>query len=282
MQIKAIILKKQNTGEYDQWVTCYTEEFGKLTAIAKSILKPSSIQALHLDTFNLAEFDLISGRGMPIIAGAQVIDSFMGVKSSLVKTAVAYFFAEAVDKMVFENDKDDELWFFLVSFLEELDKFDHNPNIQMISECSEYKKSDFGLISLFRQSQTKLLDILGYFPEIDICKSCEDKLGENNFGAFNHVWGGVVCKKCFLSGQGGILISGEDFNLLKGVSTGQAYLDQRSGNTAKRLYWSDQYSTGLTSKAITLAVGRSVLDGMFEYISGSKFYSLDLLSVLRY
>ena len=62
MKTRAIVLKKQNTNEYDQLVTCYTEEFGKLTAIAKSVLKPSSIQAMHLDLFNLVDFELVSGR----------------------------------------------------------------------------------------------------------------------------------------------------------------------------------------------------------------------------
>ena len=31
----------------------------------------------------------------------------------------------------------------------------------------------------------------------------------------------------------------------------------------------------------SISYGKSVLDGMFEYISGSKFYSLDLLSVIH-
>ena len=233
MTTKAIIIKKQNTNEYDQWVTCYTEEFGRLKTVAKSILKPSSVQSLHLDTFNLAEFDLINGRGMPIITGAQVINSFSGIKSSLVKTAVAYFFAEAVDKMVFENDKDEELWSFLTSFLGELNKDASDP------------------IVLLRQGQTRLLDTLGYFPEANACKACEDKLNESNFGAFNHTLGGVVCKRCFLSGHGGILISQSDFELL---TTSQV------GTTCEVNY------------------KKSILDGMFEYVSGDKFYSLDFIS----
>ncbi len=235
MQTKAIILKKQNTGEYDQWVTCYTEEFGKLKTVAKSILKPSSIQALHLDIFNLVEFELISGRGMPIITGAQVISSYTGVKSSLVKAAVAYFFTEAVDKMVFENDKDDELWSFLVSFFGELNKNASNT------------------MSLLRQGQTRLLDTLGYFPETSTCKACEDKLNDGNFGAFNHVLGGIICKSCFLSGHGGILISQDDFNL---VSRSEAKFNEK------------EYR-------------RTILDGMFEYVSGSKFSSLDFLNMIR-
>lgn len=235
MQTRAIIIKKQNTNEYDQWVTCYTEEFGKLKTIAKSILKPSSTQAMHLDIFNLAEFELISGRGVPIITGAQLVTSFRDIKSSLVKTATAYFFAEAMDKMVFENDKDEELWSFLSSFLYELDEDRGNP------------------MKILRQGQARLLDVLGYFPETDSCKSCESKLNEINFGAFNHTLGGVVCKRCFLSGYGGILISNDDFGLISGMA--------------------DRFNAE--------GYRKSVLDGMFEYISGGKFYSLDLLSVVK-
>ena len=238
MPTKAIVIKKQNTNEYDQLVTCYTEDFGKLTAIAKSILKPNSVQALHLDVLNLVEFDLINGRGIPIITGAQAINSYPDIKDSLAKTAVAYFFTEVMDKMVFENDKDGQLWSFWVSFLDGLNKYDSNPNLRPMS--------------LLREGQIKLLDILGYFPETDSCRSCEDKLGESNFGAFNHALGGVICKRCFLSGLGGILISNEDFGLMR-----------RSDNFAGENY------------------RRSILDGMFEYVSGGKFYSLELLAVVK-
>ena len=169
MQTRAIIIKKENTNEYDQWVTCYTEEFGKLKTIAKSILKTNSIQALHLDNFNLVEFDPVLGNGMPIVTSAQVINTFQGIKNSIAKTSVAYFFAEAIDKMVFDNDKDDELWMFLNSFLTELNKY----NIDNMA--------------LFRQSQKKLLHILGYFPETNSCKACSDELDKDSFGAFNYL-----------------------------------------------------------------------------------------------
>ena len=100
MRNKAIIIKKQNTNEYDQFVTCYTQEFGKLTAIAKSVLKPSSIQAMHLDTLNLVEFELINGKAMPIIAGAQSENSYRDMKNSIPSLAVAHFFSEIIYKIV--------------------------------------------------------------------------------------------------------------------------------------------------------------------------------------
>jgi len=216
-----------------------------------------------LDVFNLVEFDLINGRGLPIITGAQVIDPFRGIKDSLAKTVVAYFFAEAIDKMVFENDKDEELWFFLVSFLK---KLDHNPNPQIISECHEYE-DDTRIVKLFRRGQIRLLDVLGYLPETGSCKVCDYKLGDGELGAFNQELGGIVCNRCFLSGHGGILISREDFSLLNVGNVrndGNVQFQQvkRSNNSNKR---SD----------------RTILDGMFEYISGGKFSSLDLLSVIK-
>src|SRR3989344_801170 len=120
MRTRAIILKKQNANEYDQLVSCYTEELGKVTAIAKSVLKPNSIQAMHLDLFNLVDFDLINGRAMPIITGTQAEQTYLNLKKDLPRLASAYFFAEVADRLFFEYQKDEELWNFFNALLEEL------------------------------------------------------------------------------------------------------------------------------------------------------------------
>ena len=147
MRTRAIIIKKIDTNEYDQLVICYTEEFGKLMAIAKSILKPRSIQAMHLDSFNLVNFDLIDGKSIPIITGAQLESSFMDIKSSLPHLAVAYFFAEVMNKIVFDYDKDDDLWNFSTEFL---------------SQLNNNSKQNENPLTFLRNSQVKLLEILGY------------------------------------------------------------------------------------------------------------------------
>jgi len=144
-----VVIKKQNTNEYDQFVTFYTEEFGKLTAIAKSILKPSSIQAMHLDTLNLVEFELINGRAMPIVAGAQAANCHRELKNSIPALAVASFFTEVVDKMVLEMEKDERLWSFLVDTLDKLNRV-----------------GDLNLVAFLRQKQFYLLGLLGYSPQV--------------------------------------------------------------------------------------------------------------------
>lgn len=186
MHTKAIILKKQDTNEYDQLVTCYTEEFGKITAVAKSILKPSSIQAMHLDIFNLVDFELINGRGMPIITGAQAEETFPTLKNSLASLATTYFFAETIDKLAFEYQKDEQLWNFFVSLAEEL-----NNGPQDSKEFMRLKQIEF-------------LDILGYAPNLTECVFCTRTAVD--LIAYNAEARGLACKDCFMSGSGGIVV----------------------------------------------------------------------------
>jgi DNA repair protein RecO (recombination protein O) len=151
MRTRAIIIKKQNTNEYDQFVTCYTQEFGKLTAVAKSILKHHSIQAMHLDVLNLVEFELINGKAMPIIAGAQSENSYRDLKDSVPSLAVAHFFSEVIDKMVPEQEKDEKLWNFMTDLLDKLNRFEPS-------------------LTFLRQRQFTLLGLLGYSPEIAVTR----------------------------------------------------------------------------------------------------------------
>lgn len=199
MRTQAIIIKKQNTNEHDQWVTVYSKEHGKLTAIAKSVLKDTSIQGMHLDLLNLVEFDLISGRGMPIISAAQVENPFQKLKGSLSSLAAAYFFLEILDKIVFDSQPDKELWDFLVSFL---------------------KKANSKEVTLatFRQNQLQLLNILGYAPQLESCNMCGAPKSSTNIWALNHSIGGIICGTCFISGGQGTILKKDDIELLSAKS----------------------------------------------------------------
>ena len=161
MRTKAIIIKKQPTNEYDELITCYTQEFGKLTAVAKSVLKGSSMQAMHLDNFNLVDFELINGRSIPIIAAAQSENSFRNIKSSLPTLAVAQFFMDVLDKMVFDLQKDESLWEFMIDVLEKLD--------------SRVKPET--ALTFFRQQQFYLLGVMCYHSGDDLDRDFEYALG---------------------------------------------------------------------------------------------------------
>jgi len=193
MRTKAIILKKQNTNEYDQLVSCYTEEFGKVTAVAKSVLKPSSIQVMHLDIFNLVDFDLILGRGMPIITGAQAEAVHPNLKNDLPSLAIAYFFDEVVDKIAFDYQKDMEIWSFLTTVLSDLNYKGH-PCFNKDDPCS-----------YLRDKQVEFMNILGYAPNLGECAFCSAST-KGNLMAYSIEARGAICQDCFLDGRQGVVL----------------------------------------------------------------------------
>jgi len=150
MRTRGIIIKRKEIGEYDELITFFTYDFGKITAVAKSIAKPESKQAPHLDVLNLVDFSLVYGNGHPIVASALSRNTFMEIKKSLTALYISSFLLDVIDKAIYENDPDRLLWSFLVDSLGQLNK------ISVTGNKGEY-------FSVFSGLQEKLLEILGYY-----------------------------------------------------------------------------------------------------------------------
>lgn len=145
MHLEAFVVTKAAVREHDQLVTLYCRELGKTTAIAKSILKSHSVQALQLDNGNLIRCELVPGKGMPIITGAQSVRCFSSAKSSSVRNAAMQFFLQVIDAVVFDHQEDEELFGALGATLDELDRISDNQTMEV-----------------FRRRQSELLAVLGY------------------------------------------------------------------------------------------------------------------------
>lgn len=96
---------------------CYTREQGKQRYVAKSSMLARSKQGTHLDVLNHVEFNIIEGKHHGIIASATALNSFPALKCSLATMAQAFFVLECFDKLVYENERDDRLWEYLVQTL---------------------------------------------------------------------------------------------------------------------------------------------------------------------
>lgn len=160
MRTQAVILKKIPIREYDELIICYTQDAGKQVYQAKSVLRPTSKQAGHLDVLNLVDFSLVHKNSHPIITSAYCLDAFSRLKSSLQAMSAGYFLLECFDKLVFENEADPKLWDFLLAQLNSLNQF-QGPTLDIIHARSDLA----GTIASARQ---ELLKILGYDPSMPI------------------------------------------------------------------------------------------------------------------
>jgi len=154
MRTQAIILKKIPIREYDELVVCYTKDSGKQVYQAKSILRPSSKQAGHLDILNLVDFSLVQKNSHPIITSSYCLDTFRNLKSSLPALAAAYFLLECFDKLVFEGEPDPKLWDFLHSRLCEY------------NQLARKGRADWPMI--IKLTREDLLKVMGYDSTLPI------------------------------------------------------------------------------------------------------------------
>lgn len=157
---RGVVIKKTDIGEYNQLVTLYTAEFGKVTAIAKSLKKPSSKQAGHLDIFNLTDFLIVPGKNYPIITSAQNVETFSRLKSSLPAISTGFFILEAFNRLVYDHEKDPALWDFLNDSLYKLNE-EKEENI-----LDDIKKELLNVLGYSRNLNSKeadyFLESLGY------------------------------------------------------------------------------------------------------------------------
>ena len=173
MRTQAIILKKIPIREYDELIICYTQDAGKQVYQAKSILRPTSKQAGHLDILNLVDFSLVHKNSHPIITSAYCLDAFPQLKSSLSAMSAAYFLLECFDKLIFENEPDLKLWNFLIRQLRE-----YNQKNQ-VSPYLTY----VGLGDTIASTRQELLKILGYDPSMPIEHLVQHQFGFGQTGA---------------------------------------------------------------------------------------------------
>ena len=178
-QTEAIIIKKTKLGEADSILTLYTPHLGKIQGFAKSLRKPKSKLAGHLELLTHSQVSLARGRNLDTITGSQTISSFLPLKSDLWLTSCALYAVELIDQFTADHVENYPLFQLLLETLEQL--------------C---QAGDKGLT--LRYFELHLLDKVGYRPQIRECVSCHLPL-QPITNSFCASIGGMLCPKCGLS-----------------------------------------------------------------------------------
>ena len=95
-QTEAIVIKKTKLGEADSILTFFTPHLGKIQGFAKSLRKPKSKMAGHLELLTHSTVSFSRGRNLDTIVGAQTINSFLPLKDDLWLTSCGLYVVELV------------------------------------------------------------------------------------------------------------------------------------------------------------------------------------------
>ncbi len=177
-QTEAIIIKKTKLGEADTILTLYTPQLGKIQGFARSLRKPKSKLAGHLELLTHSQVSLARGRNLDTITGSQTITSFLPLKSNLELTSRGLYVIELVD-------------LFTAGHIENL------PLFNLLLETLEHLCGENNGELVLRFFELHLLSEVGYRPQLQHCVDCrKDLKPEDN--AFSPLKGGVLCSDCNL------------------------------------------------------------------------------------
>lgn len=171
---EGIILRRSNFGEADRILTVYTENYGKLRAIAKAVRRPTAKLAGSLELFYRSKLRLAQGKNLDIIIESQPINLYRKIGEDLDRYHLVSYLAELVDKTIQEEQNHPGIYKLLVECLDFIDKKGAgNPMI-----------AQYFLL--------RLLAELGYTPQVEVCTAQhESLLAGRNFWSSSQ--GGVVC-----------------------------------------------------------------------------------------
>jgi DNA repair protein RecO (recombination protein O) len=176
LKAESIILRHSDWGEADRLLVVLTRERGKLRAIAKGARKLTSRKAGHLEPFTYAVLQFSRGRDFWIVTQADTRKAFSHIREELLLTSFSLYCIELCERFTTEEQENRQLFDLLESTLTRID-------------------SDIDPFIVVRYFEIKLLDLVGYRPQLFKCVQCDkDILPEDQYFSAEH--GGVVCPRC--------------------------------------------------------------------------------------
>ena len=199
---EAVVLKGMDLGEADRILTLFTPFNGKLRVVGKGVRKPGSRSGGHLDLLTHAQLLIARARNLDIVTQAETIDPFLALRDDLWRTTLGYHVAELVDRLTEEDHEDRAIFLALVDVLGHI-AHDEHPDVAV------------------RLFEVRILEALGYRPQLESCIRCQATLERANC-FFNAAMGGVLCPACGPLVGTARPISANAFALLRVLQRGDA------------------------------------------------------------
>lgn len=175
-RVEAIVLKHTDFGEADRLLTLYTREDGKVRALAKGARRPGSRKGGHLEPFSRVRLLLGKGRDLAVVNQAEAVTTYTELTQNLEALGYASYVAELLDKFSADHDENRGVY-------------------RLLRETLERLAGGEELRLAVRYYEIRLLDQVGFRPELQTCLNCGKKIqAEDQYFSFDQ--GGALCPSC--------------------------------------------------------------------------------------
>ncbi len=178
-------LKASNFSESDKILRLYSPEFGRISAIAKGARKEKSKLRGACELLTHQHVLITRGKSLDILTQFEVRQTYLNIRTDLLKLAYASLFADLIDMMATENDADSHLVFNLLQdCLNQLNSTPTEPDSTNTTSFSPFVAIHFMM---------QLLDVSGYLPAFERCLHDDSAFDPNElYYAFAVEDGGII------------------------------------------------------------------------------------------
>lgn len=174
--IKGLVLKVIPRSDHDKLVVLFTHERGKITVCAKGARSSKSKILPCIEPFSYSEFVLYEKDDFFWIREGVLIENFFAIRQDIRKLALASYFCEVLDLVVYENMQELELLRLGLNALYAIAS-DLRP-LETVKTVFELRASLY----------------LGFAPQVERCAICHKKEAKSFY--FSLMDAETVCADC--------------------------------------------------------------------------------------
>ena len=202
---RALVIRVIDFSETSCVVTLFSEDFGKISALAKGARRLKSPFESALDLLSLCRVVFLrkSSDALHLLTEAKLERRFRAAARSLPRLYAGYYVAELLRSLTDEGDPHLELFQIANDFLFSLDNE------------SEWRAD-------LLRFELNALRLLGHMPMLDACVGCGECIENTKRVAFGQLAGGVLCGKCRIGQHQVVSVSGEV------IATMRQYTEQQT------------------------------------------------------
>jgi len=187
LRSKGIVIKETSTGEADRIVTIFTNNRGKIAAVAKGSKRPKNKLAAGTQFLCYSDFVLFKGSELYTVNTCDIIEAFYELRNDIVRLTYAAHMTDIINDVIQENQSSPKVLRLFLNTLYMLSKTQKSPEL------------------VTRIFEIRLLSMLGYAPYVNACIQCDNDKMDNVSFSFEKC--GFLCEKCLPADKSAMKIS---------------------------------------------------------------------------
>jgi recombinational DNA repair protein (RecF pathway) len=114
----SIVLARRDFREYDQIISLYTKEKGKIELIARGVKKIKSKNTAHLEPFSVVDVGIASGKEIDYLTKVQGVEFYKNIRNNFQKSLISGYVVGLINKLVQVGESDERIFNSLINWLD--------------------------------------------------------------------------------------------------------------------------------------------------------------------